>query len=143
MLLTTDVTERRRRRQQLSLLAMAVDQVGDQVEIADANGCCTYVNPAFVRLTGFEPAEVIGRRIRDVLRSGRHEAGFFSAIDDACGQGGTWQGRIVNRRKDGELIYQDTTISPLRDARRAHHPPCRRQARRHRAGEGRGGHSRQ
>ena len=71
VLLTTDVTERRRRQQQLSLLAMAVDQVGDQVEIADASGRCTYVNPAFVRLTGFAPAEVIGRRVRDVLRSGR------------------------------------------------------------------------
>ena len=74
VLLTTDVTERRRRQQQLSLLAMAVDQVGDAVEITDAGGRCTYVNPAFVRLTGFAPAEVIGRRVRDVLRSGQHDA---------------------------------------------------------------------
>ena len=115
VLLTTDVTERRRGQQQLSLLAMAVEQVGDQVEIADASGSCTYVNPAFVKLTGFEPVEVIGRRVRDVLRSGRHEAEFFDAIDRCLQQGDNWQGRIVNRRKDGELISQDTTISPLRD----------------------------
>ena len=115
VLLTTDVTEQRRRQQQLSLLAMAVDQVGDQVEIADASGSCTYVNPAFVRLTGFAPVEVIGRQIRDVLHSGRHEARFYEAIDRCLQRGGNWQGRIVNRRKDGELIYQDTTISPLRD----------------------------
>ena len=36
VLLTSDVTERRRRQQQLSLMAMAVDQVGDAVEITDA-----------------------------------------------------------------------------------------------------------
>ena len=117
VLLTTDVTERRRRQQQLSLLAMAVDQVGDQVEIADAANRCTYVNPAFARLTGFQPAEVIGRRVRDVLLSGQHDADFFDAIDRCLRQGANWQGRIINRRKDGQLIHQDTTISPLRDAR--------------------------
>jgi PAS domain S-box-containing protein len=115
VLLASNVTERRRRQQQLSLLAMAVDQVGDAVEIADARGCCTYVNPAFVRLTGFTPDEVMGRRIRDVLRSGRHDAEFYDGIDRCLEQGRNWQGRIVNRRKDGELVSQDTTISPLRD----------------------------
>ena len=59
---------------------------------------------------------MIGRRVRDVLRSGQHEAEFFDAIDRCLQQGDNWQGRIVNRRKDGELISQDTTISPLRDA---------------------------
>ncbi len=115
VLLASNVTERRRRQQQLSLLAMAVDQVGDAVEIADAGGRCTYVNPAFVKLTGFTPDEVKGRNVRDLLRSGRHDQGFFDAIDRCLQQGRNWQGRLVNRRKDGELVSQDTTISPLRD----------------------------
>jgi PAS domain S-box-containing protein len=116
VLLTTDVTERRRRERQLTLLAKAVEQVGDAVEITDAEGRFTYVNPAFVAVTGFEAAEVIGRRPQDVLHSGRHEASFFVALQEQLAQDDGWQGRIVNRRKDGELIHQDTTISPLRDA---------------------------
>ena len=117
VLLTTDVTERRRRRQQLSLLAMAVDQVGDAVEITDAQGRFTYVNPAFVKLTGFSASEVAGRRPQDVLTSDSHDAEYFTAMERCLKDGSSWQGLIVNRRKNGDLVYQDTTISPLRDPR--------------------------
>ena len=116
VILTSDVTERRRRQEQLSLMAMAVDQVGDAVEITDADGCYTYVNRAFERLTGFASSEVIGRRPRQVL-SGADDDGIYDTIDRHLASGGTWQGLIVAKRKDGEPISQDTTISPLRDAR--------------------------
>lgn len=116
VLLTTDVTERRRRERQLLLLAMAVDQVGDAVEITDAEGHFTYVNPAFTQITGYEPTEVIGRLPQEILSSGRHEPGFFADMQRQLAAGDTWQGLIVNRRKDGELIHQNTTISPLRDS---------------------------
>ena len=116
VILTSDVTERRRRQEQLSLMAMAVDQVGDAVEITDADGCYTYVNRAFERLTGFASSEAIGRRPRQLL-SGANDDGVYDAIDRHLASGGTWQGLIVAKRKDGEPISQDTTISPLRDAR--------------------------
>ena len=116
VLLTTDVTERRRRERQLLLLAMAVDQVGDAVEITDADGHFTYVNPAFTQVTGFEPDEVIGRLPQDVLSSGQHDSAFFVAMHQQLAAGGTWQGLIINRHKNGELIHQNTTISPLRDS---------------------------
>lgn len=116
VLLTTDVTQRLHRERELTQLAMAVEQVGDPVEITDAQGRFTYVNPAFVRVTGYEAAAVIGKRPQEVLGSGQHDAAFFAAMEVCLGRGETWQGLIVNRRRSGELIYQDTTISPLRDA---------------------------
>ena len=116
VLLSTDITERRRRERQLLLLAMAVEQVGDAVEITDAEGRFTYVNPAFTQTTGYEPAEVVGRSPQDVLSSGQHDPDYFAAIYRQLTLGDNWQGLIVNRRKNGELVHQDTTISPLRDA---------------------------
>ena len=116
VLLTSDVTERRRRQQQLSLLAMAVDQVGDAVEITDAQGRFTYVNPrlrAADRLRrgrGDRPAAAGG----PAQRAAR--CGVYDAIAAACSRAALGRACIVNRRKDGELISQDTTISPLRDA---------------------------
>jgi PAS domain S-box-containing protein len=122
VLLTTDVTERHRREQELTLLAMAVEQVGDPVEITDADGRFTYVNPAFTRVTGYGPAEVIGREPQEVLHSGYHPEAFFVAMEEQLDQGRSWHGTIVNRRKNGELVHQDTMISPLRDeAGHIHH----------------------
>ncbi|MFZ1429699.1 MAG: PAS domain S-box protein [Geminicoccaceae bacterium] len=116
VLLTTDVTERRRRERQLLLLAMAVDQVGDAVEITDAEDHFTYVNPAFTQITGYEPAEVIGHLPQEILSSGQHEPEFFADMRRQLAAGDTWQGLIVNRCKNGGLIHQNTTISPLRDS---------------------------
>ncbi|MEK0083028.1 PAS domain S-box protein [Benzoatithermus flavus] len=115
VLLTTDVTEQHRREQDLTLLAMAVEQVGDPVEITDAAGRFTYVNPAFTRVTGYTAEEVIGREPQAVLHSGQHPPAFFVAMKEQLDRGEGWHGTIVNRRKDGELVHQNTTISPLRD----------------------------
>ena len=116
VILTSNVTERRRREEQLSLMGMAVDQVGDAVEITDADGRYTYVNRAFERVTGFAATEVVGRRPREVM-AGTGSEGVYDEIGDQLARGGTWQGLIVARRKDGEALSLDTTISPLRDGR--------------------------
>ncbi|MGE3294442.1 MAG: PAS domain S-box protein, partial [Geminicoccaceae bacterium] len=116
VILTSNVTERRQREEQLSLMGMAVDQVGDAVEITDAGGRYTYVNRAFERLTGFASSEVVGRSPREVLAGGESD-GIYDAIERHLGEGGSWQGLIVAQRRDGEAILLDTTISPLRDAR--------------------------
>ena len=59
---------------------------------------------------------MIGRLPQDVLGSGVQDPGFFADMDRQLASGENWQGLIVNRRKDGALIHQNTTISPLRDS---------------------------
>ncbi|MFO1039845.1 MAG: PAS domain S-box protein [Geminicoccaceae bacterium] len=110
-----DITELKQRQQENALLAMAVEQVGDPVEITDALGRFTYVNAAFTRLTGYEAEEALGRQPQDLLSSGEHDPSFFLAIAAHIARGQTWQGRIINRTKDGRLLTQETTISPLKD----------------------------
>ena len=55
-----DVTELKRRERENALLATAVEQAGDSVEIAGADYRMTYVNPAFTRLTGWSREEAVG-----------------------------------------------------------------------------------
>ncbi|MBP7241998.1 PAS domain S-box protein, partial [Amaricoccus sp.] len=114
VLLTQDVTQERRRDGELRLLATAIEQVGEPVEITDAAHVFTYVNHAFETLTGWRSEEAIGRQPQDVLASGVHPPEFFADMLARLEGGGTWQGTIVNRHRDGRLIEQDTTISPLR-----------------------------
>ena len=53
VLLSTDISEERRRAAELRLLALAVEQAGDPVEITDADDGFTYVNHAFETSTGY------------------------------------------------------------------------------------------
>ena len=119
VLLTQDITEERRRADELRLLAAAVEQVGDPVEITAADHGFTYVNRAFETSTGWSRAEALGRQPQEILASGMHPPAFFEDILATVEAGATWQGTIVNRHRDGRLIEQETTVSPLRDARGA------------------------
>jgi PAS domain S-box-containing protein len=114
VLLTSDVTEERQRAAELRLLAMAVEQGSEPVEITDAGHCFTYVNHAFETTTGWTRQEALGRVPQDILSSGHHAPAYFEELRKVLESGRTWHGTIVNRHRDGHLIEQETTITPLR-----------------------------
>lgn len=114
VLLTQDITEERRRDEELRLLATALEQVGDPVEITDSEQRFIYVNHAFETTTGWTQAEALGQLPQDLLSSGFHEPAYFEALLATLASGRTWQGTIINRHRDGHLIEQETTISPMR-----------------------------
>jgi PAS domain S-box-containing protein len=116
VLLSTDVTAAREREQERAMLAAAIGQVADSVEVVGADFRLRYVNPAFTALTGWTEAEALGRTPAELLRSDEHDAAFYAGIEAALGAGETWRGRLVSRHKEGHLLYQEATISPVRDA---------------------------
>ncbi len=115
VLLITDITEERRRAAELRLLALAVEQAGDPVEITGADHGFTYVNHAFETTTGYSAAEALGLQPQQVLSSGLQPPEFFQGMRRELEAGRTWHGTIINRHRDGHLIEQETTIAPLRD----------------------------
>jgi PAS domain S-box-containing protein len=110
-----DVTERKRAAEQLERLGMAIEQTSEIVIITDTHGSITYTNPAFERVTGHRRDEVLGQNPR-ILNSGVHEEQFYQALWRTISGGETWAGRFVNRKRDGSLYTEETTISPLRSA---------------------------
>jgi diguanylate cyclase (GGDEF)-like protein len=57
---------------------------------------------------------VLGRNPR-LLRSGRHDAGFYRALWDSVALLGSWSGEVWNRRKSGEVFPEWVTITAVRD----------------------------
>lgn len=110
-----DVTEQRSAGEQARSLAVAVEQVGEAVVITDRSGNIRYSNPAFETITGYRSEEVRNQHTR-ILKSGVHTAEFYQAMWNEILAGRTWKGRMTNRRKDGSLYEEDTTISPIRSA---------------------------
>ncbi len=113
-----DVTERKRLEEQSRLQAAALQAAANAVAITDGEGLVQWVNPAFTRLTGYAPAEVVGRNPR-TLKSGAHPPEFYRDMWHTVLTGQIWRGELVNRRKDGSLYTEDMTITPVTDDRGA------------------------
>lgn len=99
------------------LLAHAVESAGDIVEITSPEAIYEYVNPAFERILGYSLEEVVGRTPANSIRSDMHEPGYFQRIDEALSTGRSWKGLLISRTKDGRLVYLESTVSPVRDAK--------------------------
>lgn len=108
-----DVTAQRQDREDLLLLAAAIEHTGEGVIITDADGTILYVNPAFEKTTGYTRDAAIGQNPR-LLKSGQQDPAFYREMWSTLLAGETWRGRWVNRRRDGELYTQDSVITPIR-----------------------------
>lgn len=45
----------------------------------------------------------------------RGGAAFYRELWNTITSGRTWEGRLINSKKDGSLCPEDATISPVRD----------------------------
>ncbi|MFP4066629.1 MAG: PAS domain S-box protein [Spirochaetaceae bacterium] len=96
------------------ILAEAVEQSQQSVLITDADARIQYVNPAFTRVTGYTREEVIGGT-PSLLKSGEHDQDFYRSLWNTIAGGQVWKGNLINRRKDGSLYTEESTIMPVRD----------------------------
>ena len=109
-----DVTEQRRAEAEIHRLSVIVEQMGDALLITDRRGVIQYVNPAFEAHLGYSREEIVGKTPR-VLKSGAHDDAFYRHLWDTVLSGRVYRGLVVNRHKNGRLVYEEKTISPLRD----------------------------
>ena len=98
-------------------LVTAIEQSSEVVVITDAAGTIQYVNPAFERNFGYSAKEVIGQNPR-ILKSGKHDKEFYQKMWKQLLKGETWRGMIVNKRRDGSLIQEHLTISPIKNSKK-------------------------
>jgi diguanylate cyclase (GGDEF)-like protein/PAS domain S-box-containing protein len=96
-------------------LAEVAFETSEAMFVTDRNGDIQQVNPAFTRLTGYAPEEVIGQNPR-LLHSGRHGPEFYATLWRELLTEGRWAGEIWNRRKNGEIYPEWASIAAVRDA---------------------------
>lgn len=88
----------------------AIDQ-HNMVVITDIDGNIKFANDNFVKASGYQANELIGKSTR-IFNSGTHNERFFKDLWDTVLDGKVWKGNICNRRKDGSNYWLATTIIP-------------------------------
>jgi PAS domain S-box-containing protein len=111
--LPPDLAEQRRTGREASMFRQAVEQSPVSIVITGLDGAIEYVNPRFTEITGFSPAEALGKNPR-IVQSGNTPHAVYQQMWDTIMAGGEWSGSIQNRRKDGELYWEQVRIAPVR-----------------------------
>ncbi len=110
--LIRDITAHKQAEIECNRLMTAIEQSGEAIVITDAQGNIEFVNSAFEWTTGYSREEAVGKNTR-ILKSGKQDDVFYRSLWDTISSGRTWSGQIVNKRKDGTLYTEETTISPV------------------------------
>ncbi len=113
--ISRDITERKRFERELAQAAVVFDSSHQGIMVVDPARRITRVNPAFTRITGYAPEDVIGKTPR-VLSSGLHGPEFYRQIWACIARDGFWHGEIWNRRKTGEIFAEMLSISAAQGA---------------------------
>ena len=109
-----DITKQKRTEEESLLLATAIEHAAESVIISNRIGTIQYVNPAFEQLSGFSREDIIGQNFR-ILRSDKHDKGFYKDMWEVISRGNIWSGYITNRMKDNTLREFETKISPVQN----------------------------
>ncbi|MDQ6971826.1 MAG: transporter substrate-binding domain-containing protein [Mariprofundaceae bacterium] len=99
---------------QLRTLSQAVEQAGESIIITDKEGVIKYVNPAFTKITGYALDDAIGKTAR-ILTSNLQDEHFRSNMIETLLSGNIFQGKILDRRKDGSSYPILLTVSPIKN----------------------------
>lgn len=109
-----DITEEKKVEDALRVFRHAMEQNPLAIIITDSEGHIEYVNRQFTRITGYVLDEVRGKTPR-VLKSGETSGDTYKQLWDTIKRGETWEGELLNRKKDGGSYWAQELIAPVLD----------------------------
>jgi PAS domain S-box-containing protein len=109
-----ELAERVKAEEHLRKLSVAVEQNPTSIVITDTSGSIEYVNPHFTELTGYSFEEAVGQN-PNILKTGGTSKEEYKDLWETILAGGEWRGEFHNRKKGGELYWEQALIAPIRD----------------------------
>ncbi|MBT2785891.1 MULTISPECIES: PAS domain-containing methyl-accepting chemotaxis protein [unclassified Halomonas] len=82
------------------------------VSRTDTKGRITYANPAFIDISGFEHAELIGAP-HNLIRHPDMPPAAFENLWQTVKTGETWRGLVKNRCKNGDHYWVNASVTPI------------------------------
>lgn len=114
LFIINDISEITKANEQLRLLVTALESAANEVVITDNMGDVIWVNSSFSNVSGYSYSEILGQNPR-ILKSGMHNANFYSDLWNTISSGRIWNGEIINKKKNGDIYVEEMTITPLKN----------------------------
>ena len=115
--LAEDIALRKRSQKSLRLREQVIEVAANAIVICSASGpeyAIEYVNPAFQRITGYSPEDVVGRSL-ECLQSNVQDQQNIEEIHAALRDKREGHAIVRNYRKDGSSYWSDFFIAPVED----------------------------
>ena len=94
-------------------LAMVAKFATDSIVISRPDGRIEWVNDGFTRITGYAFADAIGHQIADLLNAEDTDPATMQTLQEARDLVRPVRAEILNRNKSGNLMWIDTSITPI------------------------------
>lgn len=114
-----DLTDMRLAEEYLTLYGRVLDCTPNGISVSDARRYpqpIVHINPAFTRITGYAPHEILGRDA-SLLEGPLTDPDDLSLLARTVQDGGEVKVTLRNYRKDGTEFHNKLSVSPVRDAR--------------------------
>ena len=107
-----DITEKQRAEAERQRLSEAIHQAAEAIAMANADACFTYINPAFTRLFGYAPDEIIGKSTTILSVPAAETVQPDAAFRLVCEQG-FFQGEALRQAKNGAILPVYINVTAL------------------------------
>lgn len=97
-------------------LSLVTRETTNIVIITDEHGVTEYVNSGFVRTTGFEPEDIIGKQPGKVLQGKDTNPDTVAYMSKELSAGRGFRVEILNYMKNGKAYWVEITCQPVEEA---------------------------
>ena len=110
-----DITARKTREEEQRLAATVFEAASEGIVILDPDSRILAVNRAFTTVTGYGREELLGQGVGSLIH-GSDARRQYRLISLELERSGSWEGELMETRKNGELYPQWLQLSMIRDA---------------------------
>ena len=110
-----DITKEKQKEVDLMRFHNIAEGSVNPVLITDITGKMIYINPAFMKITGYSKDELLGKNPR-MFGSGKYGRKFWDRVWEVISNGKVWFGEVEDKKKDGDPFYSQLLISPILDS---------------------------
>lgn len=109
-----DITSRKANEKLIHKFSKIIENSPNMILITDSEFNIEYVNPSFCLLSGYSFEEITGRTYK-FLRLANEDRAANVELWQKIENKEVWHGEIIDKRKGGELYWQDLTINTIND----------------------------